>query len=249
MTIHRFHVPDLDRTGGMGRLTVDQSRQVSRVLRLHPGETICVFDGGGSEFEATLVEKSDRQWVIELGEERWPQREPRLRLTVGLALLRNERFDMALQKLTEMGVASIIPVAAERCVLSYADARSWEKRRARMHRIIVEAAEQSERTTLPELHSPQAVDEFLMHSTGMETFALVERQTTAHITSIEPRDGELALLIGPEGGWTDAEIAQIKQSAHCVSLGRLILRAETAAIAGAGYVLLSAGEVGVQDGV
>jgi len=241
MTVHRFFVPDFDRQQGEGALSDDQSRQVSRVLRLRAGDSICVFDGSGSEFDATLIDEGRRTWHFELGPERRPEREPVLQLTVGLAIIRNERFDLAVQKLTELGVSAIVPVAAERCVISYGDARNWEKRRARLQRIVVEAAEQSERTTLPTIHAPQSVNEFLRHSTGMDTLALVERRTHNHISHFTPPGDRLSLLVGPEGGWTPDELAIVERQARGVSLGALILRSETAAIAGASYLLLAAG--------
>lgn len=240
MTRHRFYVPEIDREAGAAELSEGQSRQVSRVLRLRQGETVSVFDGSGTEFEAVLASEQGRNWLLDLVEEHAPDREPGLLLTVGLSAIRNERFDLAIQKLTELGVAAIAPIAAERSVISYVDARIWEKRRARIQRIIVEAAEQSERTTLPTLHDPLTVSEFLDQFTGIETFALAERQSTNHISAIRPGGSRASLLVGPEGGWTMSERDLIQQQATEVSLGKLILRTETAAIAAASYALWSA---------
>ncbi len=239
MTIHRFYVPALDGAAQTGALSRDQSRQASRVLRLGRGDTIHVFDGTGAEYTATLASEQDRIWQLELTEERRPQREPRLRLTFGLAVLRNERFDLAVQKLTELGVARIAPLAAERSVISYADARIWAKRRARIERIIVEAAEQSERVTLPALQDPLTVSEFLDQASDTEVVTLLERHAAGHISDLRLSAGSASLLVGPEGGWTEPEIMMLQQRSSTVSMGALILRAETAVIAAASYLLFS----------
>jgi 16S rRNA (uracil1498-N3)-methyltransferase len=240
MTVHRFFVPDLDREAGEGRLSEEQSRQASRVLRLAVGDTLCVFDGSGLEYDARLADLDKRVWRFEFAAGRRPGREPSLALTVGLALIRNERFDLAVQKLTELGVSAIVPLSAERSVISYADARIWAKRRARIHRIVVEAAEQAERTTLPVVHAPQTVEEFLKHTHGMDAIALVERRTDNGLDCQALQGERQALLVGPAGGWSPAELELIERDARPASLGRLILRSETAAIAGASFLLLAA---------
>ncbi len=205
MTVHRFFVPDLDKQAGTGQLSSEQSRQVSRVLRLGSGDEICVFDGGGSEFAAKLTTSHERLWQLDLGVECWPVREPEVMLTVGLAVLRNERFDFAVQKLTELGVAAIVPIAAERCVISYKDAQVWAKRRTRLQRIVIEAAEQSERVTLPALHDPQTVTEFLRQPAGTEVFVLMERSSSVHISELTTGQRQPMILVGPEGGWSPGE--------------------------------------------
>ena len=239
MTIHRFYVSNLDADSPSSKLDADQSRQVSRVLRLRQGDEVVVFGGDGLERTAVLDELVERRWRIRLGPACRPCREPSRKIHVGLAAIRNERFDMAVQKLTELGVAGIVPIAAERCVISYGDRAVWEKRRARMQRIAVEAAEQSERTTVPEISDPLPMMDFLKQAELSETCALVERRTADHISQYRPSGRHLGLLIGPEGGWTGAEAEAIADRATPVTLGPLILRSETAAIAAASYLIFS----------
>jgi 16S rRNA (uracil1498-N3)-methyltransferase len=239
MTTHRFHVPDMEDSAETCLLSLDQSRQVSRVLRMRTGDQIVVFSGDGAERIATLSGKVEQRVRLELGERHYPEREPALRLTVGLAILRNERFDMAIQKLTELGVARIAPIRAERCVISYDGPEAWAKRAARLQRIVVEAAEQSERTKLPDLHPPQTVSAFLERSDSPKICALMERGATTHISRFRCAGENLAVLVGPEGGWSAAESALIAAQAAPVNIGSLILRSETAAIAAASYLIFS----------
>ncbi|MEZ4523064.1 MAG: RsmE family RNA methyltransferase [Thermomicrobiales bacterium] len=239
MTVHRFYVPDVEAGAGTVRLPTDQSRQLSKVLRSRPGDAVVLFDGAGNEYAGVLESFEDNRWSVTVSGVSRPDREPAVEITVGLSLIRNERFDMAVQKLTEIGVSGIVPILAERSMISYKDEPTWLKRRERLMRIVIEAAEQSERTTLTSIEHPQTVEQFFDGRSGQMVFALVERQSAQHLSAFEPSVGRLALMIGPEGGWTGAEIQLIEQRATGVSLGSLILRTETAAIAAASYVVLA----------
>lgn len=244
MTVHRFYILDRLSPNASGRLSAEQARQAGKVLRLRPGDEIVVFDGTGSEYTGTLAEADRDGWEFATDEGRWPEREPRLRLTVGIALIRNERFELAVQKLTELGVTRIVPLAAERSVISYSDARRWHNRRARLERIVIEAAEQSERVTLPDLDAPLTVSEFLGRNAEMDIIALVERTGTTPLGAIRP-GGQVALMIGPEGGWAPREVEQIGAAgATLANMGALILRAETAAIVAAGHLIIASATEG-----
>lgn len=234
MTLQRFWVDASIAHGDQGTLTADQARQVSRVLRLATGDEIVLLNGTGIEARAALtaVDRDRVAWQVVACSR--PDREPPLRLTVALALLRGERFDLAIQKLTELGVARIVPLAAERCVVSFDVAREWPKRRERWARIAREAAEQSERVTLPELEPPLSPAAFFQRE---PVIAFVERADATPLAAVPPAEA-LALAIGPEGGWSPAELATIaRHAAGAASLGRLILRAETAAIVAAGSLI------------
>jgi 16S rRNA (uracil1498-N3)-methyltransferase len=118
-------------------------------------------------------------------------------------------------------------------VVSFPDARDWEKRAIRYERIIVEALEQSERVTTVDLTQPTSIQDFLSQHT---VIVLVERGQHASIASA-PLEPEMTLAIGPEGGWSEQEIDLIGDRATTASLGPLIMRAETAAIVSAGTLM------------
>jgi 16S rRNA (uracil1498-N3)-methyltransferase len=229
--VYRLYVDADLQPGATGRLGRDQERQVRTVLRLRSGDPLTLFNGTGDEATAQLAD--GRQFDVQRVS--WPQREPSLRLTVGLAHLRGDRFEIAVQKLTEIGVGRIVPLRAERSVVSFPDARAWQKRRVRLSRIAQEAAEQSERVTLPEIADPVTVTQFLERE--QDIAALVERADGMSLAVLPPFES-LTLMVGPEGGWSDAETQAIAASAdYAVSLGSLILRAETAAIVAAGALI------------
>jgi 16S rRNA (uracil1498-N3)-methyltransferase len=233
VTRHRFFTHSLIVSGEEGALDESQARQVRTVLRLKTGDPITVFDGSGLEAQATLTVLAKDRAEYRIEHVARPDREPDLHLTVGLALLRGDRFEYAAQKLTELGVRRIVPLSAERCVVSFRDARDWDKRAARYQRIIVEAMEQSERVTTVELGSPVRLDAFLGQHC---TIVLRERAHGPSVASM-PLSPEMAIAIGPEGGWSDAELEIIEDRALAASLGGLILRADTAAIVAAGTLI------------
>lgn len=235
MRAHRFFVEQRLADGITARLTPEQSRQARTVLRLRPDDAVELFDGSGAVALARLT-RVERDVAEVLVGSVSHITNASLDLTVGLALLRGERFDLAVQKLTEVGASSIVPLAAQHCVVSYAVGREWDRRAARLRRIAIEAAEQSERATVPRIAEPVSVEQFLVEHSGA-ALALVERDATAQRLVDVPLSERLALMVGPEGGWSNSERDAIAAVAQPVSLGPLILRAETAAIVAAGVLM------------
>lgn len=234
MAIPRFCVPDDLTPGYQGTLDATQTRQARTVLRLAAGSPLTLFNGTGIEATARIVSPAQGGTTFEVESVETPDREPPLRLTFGLAILKADRFEVAIQKLTELGVSRIVPLLTERSVVSFDDARGWLKRAERYARIARGAAEQSERVTLPEIAEPTALAEFLHQQPAI---VLLERAASVPIGNIVPA-AVAAIAVGPEGGWSEREQTRIAQeAAGTASLGRLILRAETAAIVAAGTLI------------
>jgi 16S rRNA (uracil1498-N3)-methyltransferase len=212
---------------------------------LGAGDSLVLFDGSGAEAQAAIIEVSGGLARYEVRALEHPDRSPPLRLIVGLAALRGDRFEVAVQKLTELGVERIVPLSTDRSVISFNDARAWPRRLHRLQRIIIEAAEQCERVTLPEVSDPATVAEFLSER---PVIALVERISSSALLDIEAGT-EAAIAIGPEGGWSPDELATIEQHASAIaSLGPLILRAETAAIVAAGTMIQQSWQTAMAQG-
>lgn len=207
------------------------------MLRLAIGDKIILFNGTGVEATARITSATRHEFGYEVTSVDRPDRQPPIQLTVGLALLKGDRFEIAVQKLTELGVTQIVPLLTERSVVSFDDARGWLKRAERYARIAREAAEQSERVTLPTLTKPTTLGTFL-HDHAVTV--LLERDEAIPICDLEPGP-TMAIAIGPEGGWSEREqILIVRDAAGTTSLGRLILRAETAAIVAAGALVQQA---------
>ncbi len=197
---------------------------LSRVLRAKPGQVILLFDGYGRACEATVKEISKRETTIEpLTISESPDR--RLPVTLGLAIIKSDRFDWTLQKATELGVSAIQPIITQ-FTDSPPKADRLEKKWSHWQEILVNACEQSENNWLPVLRKPRQ-----LHELALPKQTIIAHPKTDSV-QINP-DHETLLLIGPEGGFSDAEMDALqKKQVKPMSLGPRILRTETAAIVG-----------------
>ncbi|HEX2912382.1 MAG TPA: RsmE family RNA methyltransferase [Chloroflexia bacterium] len=225
-------------------LSGDLAHQLTRVLRLEAGDYILLLDGQGHEYEVELQEFR-RLGKTETAQghivaERDAVGESRLRITLYMGLLKGEKFDYVLQKGTEVGIAAFVPLLSERCVGQSARPERWRK-------IIREAAEQSRRGLLPALEeTPVRFGAALerLKQTGMYALMAWEDEHARSLKELPSGLTELALLIGPEGGFSAAEAEQARNAGvQTVSLGPRILRAETAGPVAAALALYQAGDM------
>jgi 16S rRNA (uracil1498-N3)-methyltransferase len=231
--ISRFHFP-----GGLppeGEIALPESiaHHAVRVLRVADGEPIVLFDGAGGEVEARLVLRGKVAFAA-LGEWRDAQRESPLRLVLVQALATGDKMDWIVQKAVELGVAAIQPIQAERSVLRLSGDRV-EKRLAHWRQIVVAACEQCGRNRIPEVGVPQPLPAWLGQRAAATRYVLAPGGEAGGAPGfgIGPRPaGEVHLMIGPEGGWTDHELMACR-AAGCiaVTLGPRVLRTETAGLA------------------
>ncbi|MBP8304291.1 MAG: 16S rRNA (uracil(1498)-N(3))-methyltransferase [Phycisphaerae bacterium] len=236
----RFFVEPAELRGDRVSLGKAHAHQICRVLRLRPGDRIVVLDNTGSEFEVSLTAVDPAKAEGRILATRSAQGEPRVDLTLYQGLLARDKFEQVLQKGTEVGVRRFVPVITERSIVRDAHAFT-EGRMLRWHRILTEAAEQSGRGLVPELRPPirfeqgwagQGVGAQLIGCPGPASPSLHE------VLADAPGPRAVGLWIGPEGGFSDGEVA-LARSAGCrpFSLGRRILRTETAAMIASALVL------------
>lgn len=197
------------------------------VLRLQTGDALQLFDGSGREFAASVAAAGKRELRILVGEELEALPESPLAVHLGLGLSRGERMDWALQKATELGVASVTPLVLSRCNARLSEERS-ESRMRHWRQVLVSACEQCGRSRLPVLHDPSGLDAWLDAHAGMPGLVLHTRDAVRlETTAVPPR--EICVLTGPEGGLDDAEFAAARAAGfQAWSLGPRVLRAETA---------------------
>ena len=220
------------------------SHQLRNVLRLKQGNVITLLDGSGAAFP-TRIETLTARGATGLVLAKEPVRsEPVIELTLYQCVLKRERFEWVLQKGTELGVSRFVPVISSRTVVRPA-ARLLPKYE-RWNAIVREAAEQSRRGRLPVLDDPLHWDEALDQGKGVRILVWEEAEENSTGLSREVRNaGQVALLVGPEGGIGKEEAASaISQGWRPLSLGPRILRAETAALAAVTVVMTIAGELG-----
>lgn len=235
---HRFYVTETLVEGSVVTLPRDRSLQVAKVLRLRPGDEIVLFDGQDGEFPASLIEVSPEQTIASIGPWRQGRADPEPAIHLAPALLKADRFDWVVQKATELGVVGITPVITERTVISLAADRAG-RRRERWQRIAMEAAEQSGRTRVPMVADPIPFANLLEQTPGAPALLFWEDEREQGLApALSGTGGPLLALVGPEGGFTPGEVqSAVRAGARPASLGPLILRSETAAIAGVAMIL------------
>lgn len=205
--------------------------QIGRVLRLRSGQHVVLLDGRTGASEAELVEVGPDRALARILRAAPCAPEPAISVTLLAAVLKGERQDWLVQKAVELGVARIIPLLTERGVATANGAKP-----ERWRRIAREAAEQCERAVVPEIVDPVPLVE--VSWTGAKALACTERDGRPLPALLADGDRDLALLVGPEGGWTDVERSWLaRQGAVDASLGPRILRAETAALAALSTVM------------
>jgi 16S rRNA (uracil1498-N3)-methyltransferase len=238
MSRHRFFAPPSAIEYDRVVLTSDESHHLQRVLRLRPGATVSVFDGLGSEYTCR-VERLDRDQtdLIVLERTRSDVESP-LELTLAQGLAKGEKFDLVIQKATELGVRRIIPVVTAHTLSSGAQLVT-PSRFERWQRIVLEATKQCGRIRLMEITAPIEWRQFIA---GLPQPALLFSERGGESLHAlwegwsEPTPPG-CLMIGPEGGWESQEIEMaLSAGAIPVSLGPRILRTETAAIVAIGLV-------------
>lgn len=209
-------------------LTPEQSHYLFRVLRLSPGADLVAMDGRGQSWQARL--EAD---ALALEEALAENSELSLGVDLAVALPKGNVLEEILRPCAELGVRGIYPILSQRTLLNPSD-----QKLDRWRRILTEAAEQCERQWTPQLFSPQPWPEFLAHPREHTAhFLCLARRPCPSLTGAlrrrlaEAQPQALTLAVGPEGGWTDAEIQEaLDQDWEAVSLGSRILRAATAPI-------------------
>ncbi|HEY1291499.1 MAG TPA: RsmE family RNA methyltransferase [Chloroflexota bacterium] len=235
---HRFWVAAEQLAGERVRFTDEQARQLQHVLRLRAGDEVRVFDGK-TRVDRLVRLREDFEGLI-VGEA--PQApEPRTCLVVYPALLQRDKFELVLQKLTELGVSAIAPVLTARSLVREAPD---ERRVTRWRAILREAAEQCGRGVVPELLPAAPLAKALENAAGRLVMASVSERCQALPAALADLPQQVALFVGPEGGFTPEEVRCAREAgASVVTLGPRVLRAETAALLAAGLVLYELGDL------
>lgn len=227
-------------SGGRLALEGDEARHLAAVMRATVGDEVTVFDGRGQEFLCRIVRIAKTTVDCEVLESRQPQREATLRLTLAVALPKGDRQKFLVEKLTELGIARLVPLLTERGV-----AEPVENALSRMRRGVIEASKQCRRNLLLEVLAPRRATEFFAQAPGDLPRILAHpdgdglRTTAEALRSAHGAGCEWICAIGPEGGFTPQEVAAAEAAGwKRVSLGPRILRVETAAAACAAILLL-----------
>lgn len=228
MARRRFFVTAIER--GHARITGEEAHHLSRVLRVETGQKFEISDN--QKAYLAEVETARKDLVSFTVLEQIEASEAIVHTALFAALIKFERLEWLIEKATELGVATVTPVQTDRSEKGLE--RAAPKRLARWQRIAREASEQSRRVRLPSIEAPMALPEALRERADYR-LALDEAASRPILSALpgsQTPGARVALLVGPEGGWTDREREDIARAGwSAVSLGANILRAETAAIA------------------
>jgi len=235
MSRRRFFAPPEAFNKQTVTLTGDEARHLRDVLRLKAGDDVFVFDGAGKEFRCTIESaRRDQAFLSQCHEIAPTHAESPLQLTLAVALLKGEKFDLVVQKTTELGVAEIVPVMTRNADVRLRDANDAEKRVNRWRRIAIEAAKQCGRAVVPTIPLPISLESLTQEQNSLPRLMFSERAGVSldQVFSQLTTPGDVIALIGSEGGWTDQELASASDAGwQLITLGGRVLRAETAAIA------------------
>ena len=238
--MHRFFVPPACIQSGQVVFPPETAHQIIHVLRLRSGERLCVLDNLGNQYAVDLIEAGQKTAVGKIIEQSPAQGEPLLRLALYLCLAQREKFEWMLQKCTETGAATFIPVISSRSLVQ--DVAETNKKTTRWEKIIQEAAEQSGRGRIPELKPAASLAQAVLQGQGKKIMLWEQERSTTLRQALSGvpanHSAEIALLVGPEGGFSEEEVQLSRKSGwQPVSLGPRILRMETAAIVATALVI------------
>ncbi|GGY82578.1 ribosomal RNA small subunit methyltransferase E [Cellvibrio zantedeschiae] len=210
-------------------LAEPQSHYLSKVLRMQAGRELILFNGEGGEYAAEISAVHKKHVDVHIKEFSAENRQSHLQLELAIGVSRGERMDWVLQKATELGATKIIPLITERTEVKLTGERA-DKKMEHWQQIIISACEQCQRNLLPELSEPANYSDWVTQCNSELKFVLHHRDSKG--LPKEKTTQSVALLIGPEGGLDEHEIAQAVASGFSpLTLGPRVLRTETAPVA------------------
>lgn len=228
--IARVHVPDASAAVGPIAVSEDEARWLRDVLRVRSGDAVRAFDGRGQEWEAAIAAQGRRGVTLTLGAARTPQPEPLVRYTVVVPALKGDAADDVVRDAVMMGAAAIVPLVSDRTEVTLA-ALTRGHRQARWQRVAIASAKQCGRAVVPVIEAPIAFDALAALDVGATRLLFVEPGIATSVMSVAavPRPNAAVLASGPEGGWTDREVATaVAAGWQPVRLGSRVLRANAA---------------------
>lgn len=244
----RFFVPAENITENEISIESSDTAHISKVLRLREGDTVTVCDGRGYDYTAELASVSKEKILCRIKEKRMSASEPDISVTLYQGIPKGSKMDYIIQKTTELGVTEIVPVSMARCVSKIEDKKTEAKKLERWQRIAEEAAKQSQRGIVPKVQPVMTFEEAAVKMRGSDLcFAPYECEEITVLREILTAETEVrtvSFMIGPEGGFDPMEAETLREfSIPTVTLGKRILRTETAGEAVLSMVMYEIGDI------
>ncbi len=237
MRLRRCYTPQQLHAPARLELDPRSHHHLVNVLRMRAGDAVILFNGDGHDYHGTLLEASRRQASVEISRQSANNRECACRITLMQGLAKGERMDWVMQKATELGVHAIQPLITERSSVQLSGAR-LDKRLAHWQAVVISACEQSGRARVPAVLEPVSLKTLRDSANGV----VLHPGDYPRLPQVVEAPNGLDLAIGPEGGFSTAEVTRLRQVGFvAASLGERILRTETAALAA--LALLTLGDL------
>jgi len=243
----RFYVPQPKIEEGLLKIEGSEVRHIRRVLRLKVGDEITVFDGSAKDYEGTIVEQGSTSVAIKIKNILSPQRESPLKVTLAQSLLKGEKMDYLIQKVTELGINEIIPFFSSRSV-PLLEKKGRLKRYHRWEKIAIEASKQCGRGMIPQIEPLKDFSEML-RIVSFDSLPLIlcekEGERLKEVLKGLKEGARVFFIVGPEGGLSEDEVDQARKMGFLpVTLGRRILRSETASLCLLSILQYELGDIG-----
>ncbi len=228
-----FYCPRQNIDGTSFRIEGEEYSHLVHVMRAREGDEIIVVDGEGTAYDARIVSLKHKSATGELLRAHAHHHEPEIQLTLAVGMVKNPaKFDFLVEKTTELGVREIIPLQTERTIRVHANVGRWEK-------LALAAMKQAGRSVLPAVRPPTTLGQLLSADKSFDLKYLAHEQRLADSASRQRTGRRILFLVGPEGGFSDAEVDSCLQAGYLPRyFGERRLRTETAAIVAAASVLL-----------
>ena len=231
--MHRFYLPPNEWNSASPALDEGESHHVLDVLRFGAGDHVTVFDGEGAEARADITTVEGKRIRLRIGEKIRSQPLP-CAITLAQAVPKGKHMDFIIQKATELGATRIAPLFSDRTVV-HLDAHDAERKLEKWREIAIEACKQCGQNRIPEIAVPRKPKEFFEKQEQSEIMLIASLQPDARriksVLADYPPPRSVGVLVGPEGDFTPAELALAKsKGCRPITLGPIILRAETAAL-------------------
>jgi len=244
MRVTRCHVDTPLAVGQTLSLPEEAANHLVRVMRLREGDGCVLFNGDGHDYPATLVVVGKRDAQVRIDAATALDNESPLHITLLQGIARGEKMDLILQKATELGVAAIVPVNAERTEVKLDAARAG-KRLAHWTSVVVSACGQSGRARVPQVAAPQSLLEAARQMPAQALKLTLDPLGEHRLSTLQPAPGGVVIAIGPEGGWSPRDRQALAGAGfQGLQLGPRILRTETAGLAAIAAVQARLGDLG-----
>ena len=238
----RFFTETIDETKGI--ITGDDAKHIAKVLRMKAGEKLVACDCQGRDYDCVISEVCDKQVELTVEKVYPSETEPSVKVTLYQAMPKSDKMELIIQKAVELGVSAIVPVQTKRCV-SRPDAKSMAKKLERYNRIVLEAAKQCGRGRIPQVLPMLDYSEALTAMKADErAFLFYENSTSSFRKELEQKVSSVSIMVGAEGGFEEEEVSKaLEQGIASLSLGKRILRCETAPLAALSIIMYETGNM------